>query len=272
MCRAHQTATTRQRGSHSVHSGGRRVRYRRLRSGFTLVELLVVTAIMALLAAILFPAFKHAKESAKRTACASNLKQLGLGMAQYLQDNNDTYPPCLLGQEKASLYVQQTDPAMPGAVYEISDGSTNGHWFCWMDSIYPYVKNVQVYMCPSAADETYPGYGYNAAMSGYRRSSYATAAKIKAKLPDYVPMRSPMILRASENILLVDNNRASDIYANGLEFNSLVTKPTVWGYLWPHLDGGNVCFVDGHVKWYRRTDPVITAGGWSNRAWNPFLT
>jgi prepilin-type N-terminal cleavage/methylation domain-containing protein/prepilin-type processing-associated H-X9-DG protein len=59
---------------------------------FTLLELLVVIAILALLAALLMPALAAAKKRAAQATCINNLKQLGLGMQIYLQDNNDTFP------------------------------------------------------------------------------------------------------------------------------------------------------------------------------------
>ncbi len=70
-----------------------------IQRGFTLIELLVVIAIIAILAAILFPVFQSVRENARRTTCASNLKQIGLGVIQYLQDSDETFPPTVTERE-----------------------------------------------------------------------------------------------------------------------------------------------------------------------------
>src|SRR5580698_1502393 len=62
------------------------------RTGFTLVELLVVIAIIAILAALLLPALASAKAKAKKTQCANDQHQIGLGWAMYVDDNNQSYP------------------------------------------------------------------------------------------------------------------------------------------------------------------------------------
>lgn len=62
------------------------------KKGFTLIELLVVIAIIAILAAILFPVFAKAREKARQTTCTNNTKQIGTGLMQYAQDNDETLP------------------------------------------------------------------------------------------------------------------------------------------------------------------------------------
>lgn len=63
-----------------------------LRRAFTLIELMVVIAIIGLLIAVLMPALGKARTQARRTACASNLRQIGTGLRDYLNDNRDRLP------------------------------------------------------------------------------------------------------------------------------------------------------------------------------------
>lgn len=95
----------------------------RCRNGFTLVELLVVIAIIGILAAILLPALSKARESARRSACVNNLKQLGMVLAIYSGENYGKYPP---------LQDQRGVPAFEASI------------------VYPeYLSDVMLLVCPS---------------------------------------------------------------------------------------------------------------------------
>lgn len=90
------------------------------KDAFTLIELLVVIAIIAILAAILFPVFSRARENARKASCQSQLKQIGLGVIQYMSDYDSRYP-YLGGASTNSLHP----------------------------IIEPYIKSDQVWFCPS---------------------------------------------------------------------------------------------------------------------------
>jgi prepilin-type N-terminal cleavage/methylation domain-containing protein/prepilin-type processing-associated H-X9-DG protein len=102
------------------------------RKGFTLIELLVVIAIIAILAAILFPVFAKAREKARQTSCASNMKQLGLGFAMYVQDYDERFPS--------------------GNVGTNTNGNADNTG--WASEIYPEIKSIGVYKCPDDATTT----------------------------------------------------------------------------------------------------------------------
>jgi len=117
--------------------------------GFTLIELLVVIAIIGILAAMVFPVFARARESARKAVCLSNVKNIALAVQMYLADNNDTLPPTEHRQEVLSYFE-----AVPG-------GGSGGDW-CWFQSnpylrwpviLDEYIKNRDVWRCPSAKIE-----------------------------------------------------------------------------------------------------------------------
>jgi prepilin-type N-terminal cleavage/methylation domain-containing protein len=108
-----------------------------IRRAFTLIELLVVIAIIAILAAILFPVFSQAKEAAKKTACLSNLKQIGLGFTMYLTDSDDLLPD--RRDLKTSLGYK------PWSSWPTSD--PRGGWA--LQILQPYLKSRDLFTCPS---------------------------------------------------------------------------------------------------------------------------
>jgi prepilin-type N-terminal cleavage/methylation domain-containing protein/prepilin-type processing-associated H-X9-DG protein len=117
------------------------------RSGFTLIELLVVIAIIAILAAILFPVFAQAREKARTISCLSNNKQIGTAMMMYVQDYDETFP----------YWSWWYSSDLGGGPYAGSPGGTSAfnHWEgFWFNAIYPYVKNSQVFACPSTNDHS----------------------------------------------------------------------------------------------------------------------
>src|SRR5579862_8158795 len=116
--------------------------------GFTLIELLVVIAIIALLAAILFPVFAKARENARRSSCQSNLKQLALSIHQYIQDYDEMYP--LPRYEVSGGWMAATDVNnLPTPLAYGNNYNTPGWFTTWVDEVYPYVKNGQIFRCPS---------------------------------------------------------------------------------------------------------------------------
>jgi prepilin-type N-terminal cleavage/methylation domain-containing protein/prepilin-type processing-associated H-X9-DG protein len=102
-----------------------RIRISKLNRGFTLIELLVVIAIIGILAGILLPVLSRARESARRTQCMSNIKQIGMGLIMYANENTEIFP-------SDSAYAGSA-PAMRG-----------------LNLLYDtYISNNKVFNCPS---------------------------------------------------------------------------------------------------------------------------
>ncbi len=202
---------------------------RNKQKGFTLIELLVVIAIISILAAILFPVFARARENARRASCMSNLKQLALGMMMYAQDYDETFP------ELNGPHI--TDPNAPPADYKGFNWYASGPWYWggWAARIYPYVKNTQVYLCPSNTKNFY-GVNYGLANNATDGTNYI------AYFVD--PQKLARFTRPSESLMLTEKiSGGGDQYALG--YNGYYSCAS------PHFDGGNIAFVDGHVKWYK---------------------
>jgi prepilin-type N-terminal cleavage/methylation domain-containing protein/prepilin-type processing-associated H-X9-DG protein len=216
-----------------------------MRRAFTLIELLVVIAIIAILAAILFPVFAQARDKARQAVCASNLKQIAAAMHMYSQDFDERIP---------SLTVDA-----PG------DKRASGKQIGWPIVIQPYVKNEQVFYCPSypilkpyrslssSVDSQWLiPYGYNDVVATYGANT--SGGHTWAEL-EY----------ASHTIMVADDQEARV----GLGYYNLFSSygnSRCWSYTdktnppWiqtvgqlhgRHSGGANIAFCDGHVAWMR---------------------
>lgn len=237
-------------------------RTNRARHGFTLIELLVVIAIISILAAILFPVFARAREQARKAACMSNLKQIGLGMTMYVQDYDGTFP---VGWRDAAVDVY------------------------WYQVLQPYIKNKQVFICPTAgpilkSDGTLQhsgGYGYNIGGTAYTANGYndwpgngfGYRAGYWMTSSGNGPLKISVIDEASETIMITDP-ASFGYHSNGFSavgYNASKYMPVLHGgKVGPFADGesttappleggGNYLFADGHVKYLRATQTYRSA-------------
>ena len=189
-----------------------------MRKGFTLIELLVVIAIIAILAAILFPVFAKAREKARQASCLSNIKQLTLAFMQYTQDYDEKFP-----YQGANCNVAQRWGGMP------------------MQNVIPYIKNTQVYQCPSMSSRTYCG---------------NVAATLAAQVPGSSYNVSCALAR-STGMAMATIARPSELFMIGESAGSNFWRPATdaagcdAGVLYTHNGGINCGYCDGHAKWVK---------------------
>ncbi|MBL8060593.1 MAG: type II secretion system protein [Chthonomonas sp.] len=191
------------------------------RQAFTLIELLVVIAIIAVLAACIMPVFAQARSSTHRTACLSNLKQLGLAWAMYAGDNDEQAVP--------SYY-----PSHVGEVaWDFTSGSQPG-------LLNPYTKEKKLNQCPTFKGKSWgklhTGYAYNATYIG----------------GDYWESKTPSSLSQIQDVsgtaLFADAGYGQPVMAHNYlraPSDSLYIAGTVH---FRHLGSANVAWADLHAK------------------------
>ena len=216
-------------------------------NGFTLIELLVVIAIIAILAAILFPVFQKVRENARRTACLSNMKQIGLGLTQYCQDADEKLP------------IENGDGAGGGSVGFLATAPAAQN--NWAHGIYPYVQSLGVFLCPdavpypglAAGSNCYPGaqdktnYLYNGILM---KNTVANGDTYVAKALSDIPNPSDIVmLQEDKNYTSCTPARPRDVLTPGqyrdvsCDTQSIIHSNT----------GGNLLFTDGHAKYQIRS-------------------
>jgi prepilin-type N-terminal cleavage/methylation domain-containing protein/prepilin-type processing-associated H-X9-DG protein len=213
--------------------------------GFTLIELLVVIAIIAILAAILFPVFAKVREKARQTSCLSNMKQLGLGMMQYAQDNDETISA------------------------PTSDGTNNCSGACaygsWAGKLLPYVQSTAVFACPDdptsvSGTQSVVSYAENDLLgfASYSHNTPALAVLSADNAPSLTVMlcevqgarvdfknlpESTSPLTAGQKLNFRGNSGFTTLVTGPLPGPSRFTDAAV------HTGGSNFCALDGHAKW-----------------------
>ncbi len=221
------------------------------RKAFTLIELLVVIAIIAILAAILFPVFAQAREKARTISCLSNTKQVGLATMMYVQDYDETF------------YSQPWPGGCPN----------NGYWTYqqglpvqhWATLIYPYVKNGQLFKCPS-----FRGTTYTAAFSlfnCYDPNKVPIVPEVDYGLNEWIiyqptalaSIGSPASTGLGSDATYIFDGPSPCVGGKLYFIRSIVAfggNIDWWGNSVRHTGGNNFFYCDGHSKWAKASDPI----------------
>lgn len=131
-----------------------------MRRAYSLIEVLVVSGIIALLAAIAGYTYRAAKASAKNTACIANLRSIGQGVHLYAEDFDQFVPPYLTNQAGIAGHPVQSIPAKPKE---------------WRDSLNAYVKSKETFFCPldrTRGPKTMPGGVWDTTHTSYETTGY----------------------------------------------------------------------------------------------------
>ena len=205
------------------------------RTGFTLIELLVVIAIIAILAAMLLPSLTKAREKARESVCISNLKQWGLAVLMYLQDN-DEYIPQAWNGEKHWFRVLGEGGYIKGLKYLPS--KRGGIGICPTNQRF-YIQSPWInYACNN---NIFRDNSLNPVIFKYSKLGYASK---------YGPDRK---------IAIVDGPPRDEFAPTGGRCDYYVGDGTQIREGYYHSNGINILFFDGHVSWYSRTSGFVTS-------------
>ena len=210
------------------------------KEGFTLIELLVVIAVIAILMAVLMPALNKARESGKRIACLSNLKNLVYGWSMYADDNRDRICSGRLGTPNNGA------PAWCGNAYQTSARTLteeeqkaairNG-------AIFTYIKNYSAYRCTTAVRGEFESFSIVDGMNGEGADLSAEERSIKG----LICKSRNEIKRPATRIVFLDEG-----YITPSSF--AVRYSHEWWWDVPavrHGGGDTFAFADTHVEYYK---------------------
>lgn len=213
------------------------------RSGFTLVELLTVIAIISILAGMIYPVLTTAKEKGRITACLNNIKQLGFAVVLYADDNNGRFP-------NPSIANHQPD-------WSGSLGTSN--WvYPERGSLYRYVKTVRVYRCPT--DSYTPATAITGVPAGLTNKDYPLSYSMNTEFWNGGTIMTSSVMRNREVIMLIHESRAS---INDGDFNWHASPPDQPSNI--HNGGSTVIYTDTHASWepYGQLMTAYAQGVWS---------
>ncbi len=252
------------------------------RSGraFTLIELLVVIVIIALLAAILFPVFGRARENARRSSCQSNLKQIGLGFAQYTSDYDERYMSDAGGRENATIldgdwgkdyWMFHIKPYLGTAIQGEAHGSS-GIFSCPSNVVKQTLSadyrqaRPDNYGLPANYAETQWGLTPSTTTPGeyFYYSSYAVNEHVCDREYPAIESASVSAWEAPATSFLVLEANKSEL--EGDELSRTGGTPYI-GLTLNHFDGTNILYMDGHVKFRKVVvpTPILTSSAFRSQ-------